>query len=50
MKWGDEKGMQELAHLINDEATSRREDGHDDDITVIAMRITTALADLDAAA
>ena len=46
MKWSDDKDMQELAHLINDEATSRREDGHDDDITVIAMRITTAFTDL----
>ena len=46
MKWSDDKDMQELAHLINDEAASRREDGHDDDITVIAMRITTAFTDL----
>lgn len=38
LKWED-KSMQELAHLINDEATARRTDGHDDDITVIAMRI-----------
>ncbi len=37
-KWED-KSMQELADLINDEATARRDDGHDDDITVIAMRI-----------
>ncbi len=36
--WED-KTMQELADLLNDEATSRRNDGHDDDITVIAMRI-----------
>lgn len=36
--WGD-KTMQELADTINDEATSRRNDGHDDDITVIAMQI-----------
>ena len=38
MRW-DEKSMQELADLINDEAAARRTDGHDDDITVIAMRI-----------
>lgn len=37
-KWED-NSMQELANLINDEATARRNDGHDDDITVIAMRI-----------
>lgn len=41
MKWED-KSMQELAHLINDEATARRADGHDDDITVIAMRCINA--------
>ena len=41
IKWGD-KSMQELAHLINDEATARRSDGHDDDITVIAMRCRQA--------
>ena len=35
----ENKTMQELADLINDEATSRRNDGHDDDITVIAMKI-----------
>lgn len=40
MRWED-KSMQELADLINDEATGRRSDGHDDDITVIAMRIKT---------
>lgn len=33
------KSMQELADLINDEATARRNDGHDDDITVIAMKV-----------
>ena len=38
MRW-EEKSMQELADLINDEASARRSDGHDDDITVIAMRI-----------
>lgn len=38
LKWED-KSMQELAHLINDEASARRTDGHDDDITVIAMRM-----------
>ena len=36
--WED-KSMQELADLINDEATARRDDGHDDDITVLAMRV-----------
>lgn len=36
--WED-KGMQQLADHITDEAVSRRTDGHDDDITVIAMRI-----------
>ncbi len=36
--WED-KSMQELADLINDEATARRNDGHDDDITVLAMRV-----------
>ena len=38
LKWED-KSMQELAHLINDEAVARRTDGHDDDITVIAIRL-----------
>ena len=38
LQWQD-KSMQDLAHLINDEATARRSDGHDDDITVIAMRV-----------
>lgn len=41
MQWED-KSMQDLAHLINDEATARRTDGHDDDITVIAFRIRPA--------
>ncbi len=50
MKWSDDKDMQELAHLINDEATARREDGHDDDITVIAMRILSAGYEAEAAA
>ena len=36
--WED-KGMQQLADLIIDEAVARRSDGHDDDITVIAMQI-----------
>ncbi len=36
--WED-KSMQQLADLINDEATARRNDGHDDDITVMAMQI-----------
>lgn len=36
--WED-KSMQQLADLITDEATARRNDGHDDDITVIAMQI-----------
>ena len=35
----ENKSMKELADLINDEATARRNDGHDDDITVIAMKI-----------
>ena len=35
----ENKPMQELADFINDEAVSRRNDGHDDDITVIAMKI-----------
>ncbi len=39
MRWGCDK-MQELADMINDEATSRRQDSHDDDITVIAMRLS----------
>ena len=43
MSWED-KSMQELAHLINDEATARRHDGHDDDITVIALRLLPAAA------
>ncbi len=38
MQW-EEKSMQALADTINDEATAKRNDGHDDDITVIAMRI-----------
>ena len=37
-----EKSMQELSDLINDEACRRRCDGHDDDITVIAMRLKAA--------
>lgn len=36
--WQD-KSMQDLAHRINDEATNRRSDNHDDDITVIALQI-----------
>lgn len=36
-KW--DKSSQELANLITDEATVRRNDGHDDDITVIAMTV-----------
>ena len=35
----ENKSMQELADIINDEAVSRRNDGHDDDITVIAVKI-----------
>lgn len=35
----ENKSMQELADTINDEAVSRRNDGHDDDITVIAVKI-----------
>ncbi len=41
LKWQD-KSMQDLAHLINDEAVARRTDGHDDDITVIALRLRQA--------
>ncbi len=36
--WED-KSMQQLADCIIDEAVARRSDGHDDDITVIAMQI-----------
>ena len=36
--WED-RSMQELADTIVDEACARRNDGHDDDITVIAMEI-----------
>lgn len=36
--WED-RSMQELADTIVDEACARRTDGHDDDITVIAMQI-----------
>ena len=35
----DDKPIQQLADKIADEAVTRRNDGHDDDITVIAMRI-----------
>ena len=35
----DDKSMQQLADHITDEAVSRRTDGHDDDITVIAVRL-----------
>ncbi len=35
----DFPSMQQLADSITDEAITRRKDGHDDDITVIAMRI-----------
>ena len=35
----ENKSMQQLADNIVDEAVSRRTDGHDDDITVIAMQI-----------
>lgn len=35
----EEKSMQQLADHIIDEAVARRSDGHDDDITVIAMQI-----------
>ena len=34
-----ENSMQQLADRIADEAVTRRHDGRDDDITVIAMRI-----------
>ena len=36
--WED-KSMQQLADTITDEACARRHDGHDDDITVIAMQL-----------
>ncbi len=36
--WNQEN-MQMLAEKITDEATARRHDGHDDDITVIALKI-----------
>lgn len=35
----EQKSMQELAEKITDEATARRHDGHDDDITVIAFKM-----------
>lgn len=35
----EQSSMQELAEKITDEATARRRDGHDDDITVIAFRM-----------
>lgn len=34
-----DKSAQELSNLITDEATARRSDGHDDDITVLTMII-----------
>ena len=39
----DHKSMQQLADDITAEAITRRNDGHDDDITVIAMRIISNL-------
>ncbi len=42
-EWED-KSMQQLADHITDEAVSRRTDGHDDDITVIAMRLRKSAA------
>lgn len=38
MSWGD-KSTQELAYSIVDEAKKRRNDGHDDDITALAVRV-----------
>lgn len=38
MSWGD-KSMKELSDEIVDEAKKRRNDGHDDDITAIAVRV-----------
>ncbi len=38
MSWGD-KSMQELATEIVDDAKKRRNDGHDDDITAVAVRV-----------
>lgn len=39
----DHRSMQQLADDITGEAVTRRNDGHDDDITVIAMRIISNL-------
>ena len=39
LSWDTSRSMQLLADTIVDEAVSRRTDGHDDDITVIAMQI-----------
>ena len=41
------KSSQELANLITDEATARRSDGHDDDITVLTMIVQSANGDED---
>lgn len=38
----DDGSMEQLSNSIVDEAVSRRNDGHDDDITAIAMRIRQA--------
>lgn len=35
------KSAQELSNLITDEATARRSDGHDDDITVLTMIVNS---------
>lgn len=38
MSWGD-KSAEELASAVVDEAIKRRKDGHDDDITALAVRV-----------
>lgn len=38
LTWGD-KSMEELAAVVVDEAIKRRNDGHDDDITALAVRV-----------
>lgn len=38
LNWGD-KSMEELATAVVQEAKKRRNDGHDDDITALAVRV-----------
>jgi stage II sporulation protein E len=38
MSWGDES-MEELSQKVVDEAIKRRNDGHDDDITALAVKV-----------